>query len=260
MEDHEILEGLTEEASAEAPEVVSGQTEAAEAGKGAEEDSGKAGIAAQPPKKQSKSENSAMAAARRAGRAEAMEEITQRLRNARIPDPSREGQYIDSVEAYESYGQTLRTQRLAQKAKDTGRTVEDLAREEAVKEAGEKALAKQAQERQTQEFLRRDMAAFQAEYPEVDIGTLENNAAFRRFCGSRLYKEPLAGLYADYLAVVGEAEESGRSRREAKTERSTGSGSGGSGRALTASEQKALDEWNAAYPGMKMTAKEFLER
>ena len=39
---------------------------------------------------------------------------------------------------------------------------------------------------------------------------------------------------------------------------SAGSGSGGE--TLTGEQQKALDEWNRAFPQMRMTAKEFLSR
>ena len=41
----------------------------------------------------------------------------------------------------------------------------------------------------------------------------------------------------------------------------TASGGGSTSDArLTARQQRELDEWNAAYPSMKMTAKEFLNR
>lgn len=109
-------------------------------------------------------------------------------------------------------------------------------------------------------FIRQDLGQFQAQFPEVDIRDLEHDRAFRRFCGSRYAKEPLAHLYRDYLALAGSAVETARVREQSRASRATGAGSRGAGRGLSAGEQQALDEWNRAYPRMRMTAKEFLNR
>ena len=49
------------------------------------------------------------------------------------------------------------------------------------------------------DFLARDLAEFERRFPDVDVEELEADGMFRRFCGSRYAKEPLAALYADYL-------------------------------------------------------------
>lgn len=59
-------------------------------------------------------------------------------------------------------------------------------------------------------FLAASAEEFFRRYPQVDIVRLERDPAFRRFCGSRLYREPLADLYGDYLAVAEETRAPGR--------------------------------------------------
>lgn len=110
------------------------------------------------------------------------------------------------------------------------------------------------------DFLRADAAAFQEKYPDVDLCELEEQSAFRRFCGSRLYKEPAARLYEDYLSFTQAAEESARIKAEGKRGRSTGGGSGRAASGLSPSQEESLAEWNRAFPGMRMSAKEYLER
>lgn len=115
-------------------------------------------------------------------------------------------------------------------------------------------------EQREKAFVAGDLGNFMARYPEVDVRALDNDKAFRRFCGSRYAREPLADLYRDYLALAGNAMETARVREQSRTRRATGSGSSGVGTGLTAGEQRELDAWNKAFPSMKMTAKEFLER
>lgn len=125
--------------------------------------------------------------------------------------------------------------------------------------AGQDVMERETEDRR--QWIRGDAQAFAAEFPEVDLAELDNNKAFRRFCGSRYGREPLAGLYRDYLEIAGGAEQAGRARSEGKQARETGTGSGrGGGDGLTAAQQRDLEEWNRAFPGMKMTAKEFLSR
>ena len=109
------------------------------------------------------------------------------------------------------------------------------------------------------EFIRRDAEEFRRQYPDVDLRELDADPLFRLFCGSRYGREPLADLYGDYMALTEQSALAQR-RRESRYERATGSGGSGGGEALTAAEQRELNEWNKAYPQMKMTANEFKSR
>ena len=109
-------------------------------------------------------------------------------------------------------------------------------------------------------FIRADAEEFRRQYPRVDLGELDGDPLFRLFCGSRYGREPLADLYGDYLALTEHMTGLAVLRAESRLSRGTGSGGNGGGEALTAAEQKALSEWNRAYPQMKMTAKEYLSR
>lgn len=105
------------------------------------------------------------------------------------------------------------------------------------------------------------VAEMRERFPQVDIIRLEQNAAFRRFVGSRYGKESLAQLYEDFSALVGEAERAASAKAEARHSRDTGgSGGGKSAGALSGGEREALRRWNEANPDMKMSEKEFLER
>lgn len=111
-------------------------------------------------------------------------------------------------------------------------------------------------------FIMSDVADFVAKYPGFgpdELDELENNPQFRRFCGTRFGREPLAALYGDYLSVVGSAGAAAVSRAAKKTARSTGGGTTG-GDALTSAQREVLKRWNEEHPEMKMTAKEFLRR
>ncbi len=110
------------------------------------------------------------------------------------------------------------------------------------------------------ERLARDVREFTRRYPQVDLERLRNDGNFMLFCGSRYGNEPLVKLFEDYAALLDSVREEERARTESKADRGTGSGGSGGGQALTADQQKALEEWNRAYPQMKMTAKEFLSR
>lgn len=101
---------------------------------------------------------------------------------------------------------------------------------------------------------------FTRRYPQVDLRRLQNDENFLLFCGSRYGNEPLTELFADYAAVIHNLTQEASAKAESKAQRGTGSGVSGGGQTLTAEEQKALDEWNKAYPQLKMTAKEFLAR
>ncbi len=109
-------------------------------------------------------------------------------------------------------------------------------------------------------FVKADLLDFMERYPQFgaeDMEALENNAQFRRFCGSRYGREPLAALYGDYLLVVQDAGKAAAERAASRNARSTGGGTAG-GAALTPAQKRVLDAWNEANPEMRMTAKEYL--
>ena len=110
------------------------------------------------------------------------------------------------------------------------------------------------------EQLALDVREFSRRYPQVDLERLQNDGNFLLFCGSRLGSEPLTKLFEDYTAILHNIREEERARSVSKKERGTGSGGTGGAEALTADQQKELDAWNRAYPQLKMTAKEFLNR
>lgn len=109
-------------------------------------------------------------------------------------------------------------------------------------------------------FIARNVGEFRAQFPDVDIVQLEASPAFQRFCGSRLYREPLTELYADYREVTEQLRQAETSRADDRRQRSTGSGAGNPGDGLTGAQQQELEAWNRAFPQMRMTAKEFLKR
>ena len=114
---------------------------------------------------------------------------------------------------------------------------------------------------EAEDFLGRDLEEFSRRFPGVDPLELEDDGMFRRFCGSRYGKEPLAELYADYLAITRTVWEAARLSADDTRSRATGTGGAGGGDAhLTSAQQRELEEWNQANPHMKMSAKEFLSR
>ncbi len=94
----------------------------------------------------------------------------------------------------------------------------------------------------------------------MDLLDLEQDEAFLRFCGSRYGREPMAELFTDYLELTARQQTAAQARSDSRSRRATGAGSGSGGETLTGEQQKALDEWNRAFPQMRMTAKEFLSR
>ncbi|MBQ0134951.1 MAG: hypothetical protein KBS46_07485 [Clostridiales bacterium] len=108
--------------------------------------------------------------------------------------------------------------------------------------------------------LNQQAERFREKYPDVDLLRLEQEGAFRKFCGSRLYREPTEQLYEDYMAFTREAEDRAERRWSDRSARSTGSGGGKAATGLSRREQQELEDWNRAFPGMRMSAKEFRER
>lgn len=173
------------------------------------------------------------------------------------------GQAFRSFRDFKEYASRYKEEMLAELAQKTGLPVDQL-REEAANQA---YLSKQRKKdeggvsNQTmKDRLLKEALDFQKEFPDVDIGKVEKDAAFRKFAGSRLYKEPIADLYRDYREMMGNAKKAGEASASSKRDRGTGGGGGGESVNLTPSQQRALSEWNRENPGMKMTAKEFLKR
>lgn len=214
-------------------------------------------------------ENAAIRAARLRARREAMEEAKraadEAILNSGVINPYTEKPFA-SMKEFEEYGQRVRQAKLARKAKETGRSVEELSEEEEdraflsrLRKSAKKSDEAQQSARARREFIERDALDFVEKHPEVDVEALDNNKTFRRFCGSRYGNEPLSTLYEDFVAVVGKAGEAAVAKAGSKTARSTGSGTAG-GVMLSPSQKKTLDAWNAEHPEMAMTAKEFLGR
>ena len=109
-------------------------------------------------------------------------------------------------------------------------------------------------------FVRNDVLDFMERYPGFDaegLEALERNEQFRRFCGTRYAREPLAQLYGDYLSVIDGAGAAAVSKAASRSARSTGGGTAG-GATLSPEQRKTLERWNEANPEMAMTAKEYL--
>ena len=248
-------------------EVVNPQEsgEAAEQGSEGGQSSGDAGRS-----QQTHEDNRRYQAARRsgeeAGYQRAIREMNQRIARAGMRSPAT-GEIIGDIDGLESFAGTVRKQRIAEKAKREGRPEAEVEEEEANREfvsqsrreAAEKKKADEEAARQ-QAWIARDVKDFAERFPDVDLGKLDENKPFRRFCGSRYGREPLGDLYEDYLEIAGNAAQAAVQKAESKKERATGTGGGSGADTLTASQQKELDEWNRSYPHMKMTAKEFLSR
>lgn len=239
------------------------------------EDGGQAGVVDQQEdqaesKVQSRAENAALKAARLQGSREAEERIRKQfdreIAESGAVNPET-GKPFQSFKEFQDYGKKYQEAMLAEQAEKTGRPVEEL-REEAENRAYISKQRKEAEAKQAQNTKRladrdrlvADAMAFQQKYPDVDIAQLEKNQKFRKFAGSRMYKEPLADLYADYIEMVADAQETAQARADSKASRGTGGGTGGDTVRLTPAQQKQLDEWNQNNPDMKMTAKEFAGR
>lgn len=241
-----------------------GASEDSGAGEGAENSDG-----AGQGRGQSREENAAVRAARLRERAEAERRERARadeeIASAGIINPYT-GVAFKTLEEFKEYGKRYNADRIAEEAKKTGKTVEELTEEQENKAFVAK-MRKQEQERTKQaeneqkrlDFAIKDVKQFQAAHPQVDVGKLIENKTFLRFAGSRYGVEPLSALYEDYCEIVGDAGRAAVLKSESKAGRSTGSAGGGAD-SLTAAQRNALAEWNAANPDMQMTAKEFLKR
>lgn len=193
-----------------------------------------------------------------------------------IPNPYNDNKPFESLRELRAYSEQFKQARIQDEAKRTGRSVQELSeeaanrefisslrREAAAKAASQNPAANAQREANAQKaFIDSDLTDFMRKHPEIDaagLAALENNRQFRLFCGSRFGREPLAELYDGYLSLVGNAGAAAVAKAADKAAKSTGSGSGG-GAVLSPSQKAVLDKWNADYPEMAMTAKEFLRR
>lgn len=199
----------------------------------------------------------------------ANEKLTQLLKESGVENPYTDKPF-ESVEEFTEYGKKVRDAKLKEKAEESGRTIEEVQEEEEAKaylrnkkkEEESNRLAEQrkaAEEAERSNFFEEDLANFLEAYPDVDVAKLDANENFRKFCGTRYGKEPLAELYTDYLSLVDVSEKAGMAKRDTRNERSTGSGSDG-GTRLTAQQQRDNDEWAKRFPHMKMSPSEFMKR
>lgn len=181
-----------------------------------------------------------------------------------VPNPYT-GKPFRSFKEFKEYGERFRQEQLEAKAKSTGKTVEELREEE----ENRSYLSQKRQEEKRQKeamaalerqkaFIAADLDAFLKKFPSVDPGKLEANPKFRKFAGKRLYQEPLAELYSDFVELVSDAERSAVEKATGKAARSTGGGQGGGMDMLTPTQRAELKAWNDENPHMKMTAQEFL--
>ena len=257
MEEIETLYGEQGESS-----VSSRGAEAAEQGSEGEQSSGGADRG-----QQTHEDNRRYQAARKAGEQSgydrAAREYNDRIAKIGMRDPD-SGEDITDMDGLERYSKSVRKARIAQRAKDEGRDAAEIEEEEDNRDflrSMRRRDREQQESSRQQEWIRKDALAFTEAYPDVDLAALDGDKSFRRFCGSRYGKEPLAELYEDYLEIAGEQRAAAQTKAGRKAERSTGAGAGNAaGASLTAAQQKELDEWNRAYPHMKMTAKEFQSR
>lgn len=225
---------------------------------------------------QSREENAAIRAARLRAQRDAEAAATARV-DAEIAASGAVNPYtgkpFSGLKEFQEYGRKVREAELNQKAAQSGRSVDELREErdnmawisEQRRAAERRSAQEEAQRLQaakTEEFLRADVQNFVDRHPEFGVEqleALEANQQFRRFCGSRFGREPLADLYDDYLEMVGSAGAAAVQKAASKAAKTTGSGTTG-GVVLTPAQKNALDKWNDEYPEMAMTAKEFLGR
>jgi len=213
-------------------------------------------------------------AAARAARMRAEKDTEERMRKQYdesvagmgIPNPYT-GKPFSSFEEFAEYGKRYKREELRKRAAEQGRTVEEVEEEEEnrsfitrKRKEEEAQKAERARQEQRVRFMTDDLNRFVERHPNVDVARLEQNQKFRLFAGNRLYKEPLAALYEDFVQVVGDAERAALAKAESRSRRSTGGGQGGGGVSLTAEQAAALEEWNRDNPEMRMTAKEFMNR
>lgn len=234
------------------------------------QDAADTGVADRKPAKQSRRVNHeaklARQAAERATEERMRAEYDRMIAGAGLENPYT-GRRMETVKDFTEYSEKLREERLQAEAKRTGKSIAVL-REEEENRAFLSNLRRNAQQQAEQKAapaepafdLASDAEEFAQAYPDVDIVKLEQDQRFKRFAGTRLYREPITQLYEDYLELTNGAAQAATARAQSKAQRSTSAGSTGGDVQLTNAQRQQLDAWNRKYPNMKMTAKEFLGR
>ena len=233
------------------------------------QDAADTGVANRKPARQSRRVNHEAKLARQAAEKETearmRAEYDRMIAGAGLENPYT-GKRMESFAEFSEYSEKLREERLKEEAKRTGKSVAVL-REEEENRAFLSNLRRSAQQqaaapvRQEAGFdLAADAEEFAQAYPDVDIVKLEQDQRFKRFAGTRLYREPITQLYEDYLDVTNGAAQAATAKAQSKAQRSTSAGSTGGEVQLTNAQRKELEAWNKKYPSMKMTAKEFIGR
>lgn len=234
------------------------------------QDAADTGVADRKPARQSRRVNHeaklARQAAERATEERMRAEYDRMIAGAGLENPYT-GRRMETVKDFTEYSEKLREERLQAEAQRTGKSVAVL-REEEENRAFLSNLRRNAQQQAVQTAasaepafdLASDAAEFAEAYPDVDIVKLEQDQRFKRFAGTRLYREPITQLYEDYLEVTNGAAQAATAKAQSKAQRSTSAGSAGGDAQLTNAQRQQLEAWNRKYPNMKMTAKEFLGR
>lgn len=221
-------------------------------------------------RKQTREDNDAARGARRRAEqqtaARLSQEYDERMRAAGITNPYT-GKPFQTMAEFEDYAKQYHEDQIQDRARKENRSVAELRREAEDRRLAEEMREEKARRKKETEsrkeretFIREDAADFLGKYPDVDLGKLEQNQRFRKFCGSRFGREPLAELYAAYTELTGETAQEAVQKRQSREARGVGSGAGTAGGGLTPAQQTELERWNAENPTMKMTAKEFLSR
>ena len=246
------------------------QEDAGGAGEGAQQVAGDADPGQQKPQQQTHQDNAAARAARIRAEQETAERLQrqydQQVAGMGIPNPYT-GKPFKSFKEFQEYGDRFHREKLAETAQKQGKSVEELQEEEENRSFLARKRDEEKQQREAlkaldeqKAFLRADLETFLGKYPGVDPAKLEQNPKFVKFAGKRLYKEPLAELYGDFVELVSDAERSAVEKAVGKASRGTGGAQGGGMEMLTPGQRAELSEWNRDNPTMTMTAKEFLGR
>ena len=120
---------------------------------------------------------------------------------------------------------------LEQKATDTGaspdllKEIADLKKDLAVIKAEREAKnAEQKEQQRKQDEINAQFAAFESEYPDVDLDALTKDPKFVKF--SKNKNETISEIYKDFVDLIDKAEIAALTKARDKDDRSTGGGKG----------------------------------
>ena len=158
---------------------------------------------------------------------------------------------------FKAYGKRVKAETMGKPVEAVEEDEENRAYLKKLREKEKETEQKNRDAEKQRQFIVSDGKAFQTKYPDIDIGKLEKNTKFQKFCGTRLYKEPLAELYEAFREFTSDTETEALAKKASKELRSTGAGGTAKDVALTSGEQSKLDAWNARYPDMRMSPQEW---